>query len=196
MPVSNFTAKLLEMEDAIIEDLHTTNSEVHIFFSLKRKPHTCPHCHTVTEKVHDYRLSILKDLPIMSKKTFLHYRKRRYHCPCCNKHFYESFRLLPKHCRITTRLAFYSIHLLRDRQSIRAVAELLGISDSSVFRRMQDVRFPKPSHLPKALPHHYTSRFLLMNLEGMPEAKNFRQSSRMPISTNFSISSLHGHRFH
>ena len=42
MPVSNFTAKLLEMEDAIIEDLHTTNSEVHIFFSLKRKPHTCP----------------------------------------------------------------------------------------------------------------------------------------------------------
>ena len=151
MPVSNFTAKLLEMEDAIIEDLHTTNSEVHIFFSLKRKPHTCPHCHTVTEKVHDYRLSILKDLPIMSKKTFLHYRKRRYHCPCCNKHFYESFRLLPKHCRITTRLAFYSIHLLRDRQSIRAVAELLGISDSSVFRRMQDVRFPKPSHLPKVL---------------------------------------------
>ena len=130
MPVSNFTAKLLEMEDAIIEDLHTTNSEVHIFFSLKRKPHTCPHCHTVTEKVHDYRLSILKDLPIMSK---------------------ESFRLLPKHCRITTRLAFYSIHLLRDRQSIRAVAELLGISDSSVFRRMQDVRFPKPSHLPKVL---------------------------------------------
>ncbi|WP_418750484.1 transposase family protein, partial [Frisingicoccus sp.] len=41
-----------------------------IFFSLKRKPHTCPHCHTVTEKVHDYRLSILKDLPIMSKKLF------------------------------------------------------------------------------------------------------------------------------
>ena len=26
MPVSNFTAKLLEMEDTIIEDLHTTNS--------------------------------------------------------------------------------------------------------------------------------------------------------------------------
>ena len=70
MPVSNFTAKLLEMEDTIIEDLHTTNSEVHIFFSLKRKPHTCPHCHTVTEKVHGYRLSILKDLPIMSKKLF------------------------------------------------------------------------------------------------------------------------------
>ena len=86
MPVSNFTAKLHEMEEAIIEDLHTTNSEVHIFFSLKRKPHTCPHCLTVTEKVHDYRLSILKDLPIMSK---------------------ESFRLLPKHCRIATRLAFY-----------------------------------------------------------------------------------------
>ncbi len=157
MPVSNFTAKLLEMEDAIIEDLHTTNSEVHIFFSLKKE----------NRILAPTAIQLLIKYTIMSKKTFLHYRKRRYHCPCCNKHFYESFRLLPKHCRITTRLAFYSIHLLRDRQSIRAVAELLGISDSSVFRRMQDVRFPKPSHLPK------------VSFEFRGNAGGF-QSSRMP----------------
>ena len=183
MPVSNFTAKLLEMEDAIIEDLHTTNSEVHIFFSLKRKPHTCPHCHTVTEKVHDYRLSILKDLPIMSKKTFLHYRKRRYHCPCCNKHFYESFRLLPKHCRITTHFAF---------------SETGRVSEPSPNSLESQIPLSFEGCRMSAFQSHHTFQkcFLLMNLEGMPEAKNFRRSSRMPISTNFSISSLHGHRFH
>lgn len=87
MPISDFTSKLLELEDVIISDLHSTNTEVHISFSLKRRPHPCPHCGFITQAVHDYRTSVLKDLPVMGKKTFLHYRKRRYHCPNCHKHF-------------------------------------------------------------------------------------------------------------
>lgn len=151
MPTCNSIAKLFELEDMILDDLHSTSGELHIFFSMKRRPHPCPQCRTLTEQVHDYRVSLIKDLPVMGKKTFLHYRKRRYHCPCCNKHFYESFPILPKHCRITTRLAFYSIHLLGSRQSASSVASLLGISVSSVFRRMQDIRYPKPSELPEVL---------------------------------------------
>ena len=87
----------------------------------------------------------------MGKKTFLHYRKRRYHCSNCQKHFYESFPLLPKHCRITTRLAFYAIHLLKSRQNVRSTAAHLGVYDSFIFRRMRDVRYPKPSLLPRVL---------------------------------------------
>ena len=87
----------------------------------------------------------------MGKKSFLHYRKRRYHCPSCGKHFYEPFSLLPKYCRITTRLAFYSIHLLSGRQSVRSVSSLLGLSDSFVFRRLKDIRYPKPKRLPRVL---------------------------------------------
>lgn len=151
MPIDNSIAKLFELEDMILDDLHTTTDELHISFSLKRRAHTCPLCHTLTSQVHDYRVSVIKDLPVMGKKTFLHYRKRRYHCPCCKKHFYETFPILAKHCRITTRLAFYSIHLLDSRQSASSVASLLGISVSSVFRRMQDIRYPKPSRLPEVL---------------------------------------------
>ena len=91
MPTSNFTAKLLELEDIIISDFTSSNTEIHIHFSLPRKACTCPHCHGLTDKVHDYRISIIKDLPLMGKHTFLHYRKRRYHCPHCGKHFYEPF---------------------------------------------------------------------------------------------------------
>ncbi len=151
MPISDFTAKLLELEDVFISDVSTTNTEVHVFFSLKRKTHSCPYCQCRTDKIHDYRTSVIKDLPFMGKFTFLHYRKRRYHCPSCGKHFYESFPLLPKNCRITTRLAFYSLHLLSERQSVRSVSRLLGISDSSVFRRLKDVHFPKPQYLPRVL---------------------------------------------
>lgn len=151
MPTSDFIAKLLELEDVIVKDISSSNTELHISFTLKRRPHTCPHCHSITEQVHDYRTSIIKDLPILGKKTFLHYSKRRYHCPCCEKHFYESFPLLPKYYRITTRLAFYSLHLLKNRYSVRSAASLLGISDSSVFRRLKQIRFPKPASLPPVL---------------------------------------------
>ena len=188
MPVSNFTAKLLEMEDTIIEDLHTTNSEVHIFFSLKRKPHTCPHCHTVTEKVHGYRLSILKDLPIMSKKLFYIIVKDTI--------------IVRAVINIFTNPSDYS-------QSTAASLHVL-LSIPSTFSETGRVSEPSPNSLESQIPlsfegcrmsafqshHTFQKCFLLMNLEGMPEAKNFRQSSRMPISTNFSISSLHGHRFH
>ena len=151
MPTSDFTSKLLELEDVIIEDVQTTNTEIHTFLSMPRRPHTCPRCNTVTEQIHDYRTSVIKDIPSRGKMMFLHYRKRRYHCPCCNKHFYETFPLLPKHCRITTRLSFYAIHLLRDRQNVRSVASTVGISVSSLFRRMNDVRYPKPKKLPRVL---------------------------------------------
>ena len=151
MPTSNFTAKLFELEDIIITDFTSSNAEIHIHFSLPRKVCTCPHCHGLTDKVHDYRTSIIKDLPIMGKHTFLHYRKRRYHCPLCGKHFYEPFSLAAKHCRTTTRLAFYAIHLLSERQSVRSVSRLLDLSDSYIFRRLKAVQFPKPDRLPTVL---------------------------------------------
>lgn len=84
----------------------------------------------------------------MGKNTFFHYRKRRYHCSCCQKHFYESFPLLPKHCRITTRLAFYALHLLMSHQNVHSTATLLSVSDSFLFCCLRDVRYPKPSRLP------------------------------------------------
>ena len=151
MPNHDFTSKLLEMEDIIVSDVSSSSTELHISISLKRRPHTCPNCSFVTEQIHDYRTSIIKDIPILGKQTFLHYRKRRYHCPCCNKHFYETFHFLSKYCRITTRLAFYAIHLLKNRYSVSSCAKLLGISASSVFRRLKDIRYPKPRLLPKVL---------------------------------------------
>lgn len=151
MPINDFTSKMLELEDAIIENILPTNTSIHISFSLKRKPHRCPKCNAWTEQIHDYRTSIIKDLPIMGKKTFLHYKKRRYHCPYCNTHFYELFAGLPKYCRIMTRLTFYSLALLRNTQNVKSVADTLGISSSTVFRRLSDVNYAKPHHLPDVL---------------------------------------------
>lgn len=98
-----------------------------------------------------YRPTVIKDSPIQGKKCFLHYKKRRYHCECCNKHFKEPFSLLPDHCRITNRLCHLSIHKLRNVQNVSSVAEEMGISASTIFRCLDDINYPKPSYLPKVL---------------------------------------------
>lgn len=151
MPNDDFISNLLEIKDLIVTKIENNQSEVHIHFQLQRRDHICPCCGSVTNKVHDYRVSVIKDAPLMGKFTFLHYRKRRYHCNCCGKHFYETFNLLPKHCRITTRLGFLSLHQLRETLNVSCVSRQLGISSSSVFRRLKDIRFPKPASLPEVL---------------------------------------------
>ena len=79
MPTNNdFISNLLEIKDLIVTNIENTLEELHIHFHLQRKTHTCPCCGAVTDKVHDYRLSTLKDSPILGRKTFLHYKKRRY----------------------------------------------------------------------------------------------------------------------
>ncbi len=151
MPNTNFISEILEIKDLIVEKTEVNNEEIHIFFKLERRDHVCPVCGAVTNKVHDYRTSILKDAPIQGKRTLLHYKKRRYHCTSCNHHFNETFNLLPKHCRITSRLGFLAIHLLRELQSVSSIARQTGISASTIFRRMEDIKYPKPASLPKVL---------------------------------------------
>jgi transposase len=151
MPNNNFISNIMEMEDLNVTNVESDNEEMHISFELKRKDHVCPGCGALTNKVHDYRTSVIKDAPILGKKTFLHYRKRRYHCDCCGRHFNETFNYLPKHCRIMTRLNFFAINLLADVQNVSSVARQVGISPSSIFRRMNDINFPKPASLPQVL---------------------------------------------
>lgn len=151
MPNTDFTSRLLDLEDSIIENIESSSDSTTIHFSLRRKTVSCPYCHAPTNKVHDYRLSYIKDIPLLGKNTLLAYKKRRYHCDCCNKHFYEPFSLVPKHCRITQRLAWYCISFLSDRYSVSSAANRNGVSPSFIFRRMKDIRFAKPARLPLVL---------------------------------------------
>lgn len=151
MPTSDFISELLEIKDLIIEDVKTESDTTQVFFHLQRRDIACPCCGAITNKVHDYRTSIIKDSPFQGRKLLLHYRKRRYHCDSCNKHFYEPFSLLPKHCTITTRLSYLSIHLLRESMNVSQVARQVGISASTIFRKLSCINFPKPQILPQVL---------------------------------------------
>ena len=102
MLMKNYTAELLNLEDVIITNVENISDQLHIYVELPRTKHICPCCGAETDRVHDYRMQIIKDVP-MARDTFLHLRKRRYRCDC-GKRFFEKNSFLPRYYRVTTRL--------------------------------------------------------------------------------------------
>lgn len=102
MLMNDYTAKLLNLEDVIITNVENMENQLHIYLELPRVEHTCPACGATTDRVHDYRIQTIKDIPL-ARDTFLHLRKRRYRCSC-GKRFFEKNTFLPRYYRVTSRL--------------------------------------------------------------------------------------------
>lgn len=65
----DYTAKLLNLEDAIITNVENISGEVHIFLELPRTKHPCPACGALTDRVHDYRMQTVKrTFPLAGKR--------------------------------------------------------------------------------------------------------------------------------
>lgn len=77
---------------------------------MKCKPHKCPCCSEKTDRIHDYRSQIIKDIHAFSKQVYINLRKRRYVCNHCGKRFYENIDFLPRYHRMTNRLAAFVIN--------------------------------------------------------------------------------------
>ena len=109
-------------------------------------PHKCPCCGKITDKIHDYREQVIKDIPAFGKHLFIHLKKRRY-CCSCGKRFAEKNDFLPRYHRMTNRLSAYIIDKLRSEVSFSSIAREVNLSVSTVIRV-----FDMVSYLPKKLP--------------------------------------------
>lgn len=83
----DYTAKVLNLEDVIITNVENISDVLHICLELPRQKHRCPACGALTDRIHDYRMQTIKDIP-MGRETLLHLRMRRYRCSC-GKRFFE-----------------------------------------------------------------------------------------------------------
>ena len=68
MLYNHSTEELIGLQDLIIEKIESDENEIHIYGKIKRKIHICPCCGTETNKIHDYRKQVIKDIPIYGKK--------------------------------------------------------------------------------------------------------------------------------
>jgi transposase len=145
----NYIKTLLGLEDVSIEKIIPADSFIKIFVFTKPSPQICPCCHASTSKIHDYRLQEIKDIPLQLKHTILVLKKRRYVCSC-GKRFYEHYDFIPRYQRITRRLSFKIIELLRHPSSLKHIAQLLNVSVSTVCRLLDTLNYTIPT-LPEAI---------------------------------------------
>lgn len=144
----DYTAKLLNLEDVIITKVENISEEVHVYLELPRTKHRCPACGGITDRVHDYRMQIIKDIPL-GRTTLLHLRKRRYRCDC-GKRFFEKNTFLPRYYRSTSRLVAEIITAFRETVSASKIGIQFNVSGATAMRYFKCVSF-KPTRLPEAL---------------------------------------------
>lgn len=144
----DYTAKLLDMEDVIITNVENVAGELHVCLELPRKKHACPACGALTDRVHDYRMQTVKDIPL-GRKTLLYLRKRRYRCPC-GKRFYEENPFLPKYYRVTGRLVAAIISAFRKMVPASEIGAQYNVSGATAARYFKCVSF-QPAKLPEVL---------------------------------------------
>ena len=144
----DYTAKLLNLEDVIITKVENISEEVHVYLELPRTKHCCPACGGLTDRVHDYRMQIIKDIPL-GRTTLLHLRKRRYRCDC-GKRFFEKNTFLPRYYRSTSRLVAEIITAFRETVSAAKIGAQFNVSGVTAMRYFKCVSF-KPTKLPEVL---------------------------------------------
>lgn len=149
MLMTDYTAKLLNLEDVIITNVENYTDQLHIYIELPRTEHVCPACGAATDCIHDYRMQTIKDVPL-ARNTYLHLRKRRYRCVHCGKRFAETNHFLPRYYRMTSRLIASIIHAFRKVLSATEVASQFNVSVSTALRYFDCVNY-RCKQLPEVL---------------------------------------------
>ena len=75
MLYTDFSEKVLGLQGAIIKKIETDKENINLFCEMERKVCKCPVCSAQTDKIHDYRTQIIKDIPIKGKKYLYTYGK-------------------------------------------------------------------------------------------------------------------------
>ena len=128
----DYTIKLLNLEDVIITGVENISDQLHISIELPRRKHICPCCGAVTDRVHDYRMQIIEDVPL-ARDTFLHLRKRRYRC-ACGKRFFEKNTFLPRYYRVTSRLVAEIMFAFKKVVSAKEIGCRYNVSGTTAMR--------------------------------------------------------------
>lgn len=146
----NYTEKLLGIKGVILKNIEENNDSITITFKLSAKEHICPCCGFSTNKIHDYRIQVIKEAPIFGKHAYFEYFKRRYVCKSCNKKFYEQANFIPRYHRMTSRLVSYIVTKMRNVYSMSSIAKECNISVSTVTRVFNYVNYSS-KNLPSVL---------------------------------------------
>ena len=150
MLYKDYTKEIIGFKDVKVTYGEIEGNNLHIHIEMQRRIHKCPRCAHETNKIHDYRIQKIKDIPSFGNYTYIHLRKRRYICPNCKKKFYEEVPFLPRYQRMTSRLIAFIIKSFRKVSSVKELAGSANVSPTTAVRIFDHIKYSNMS-LPKVL---------------------------------------------
>lgn len=98
-------SKLINFDGVKVIDYHfITEKEILITLENKLSESTCPHCHNITNKVHQDHYYRIRDIPMSSYDVFLNVNRRQFRCVNCGQIFSEELNFVKKRRTYTIRL--------------------------------------------------------------------------------------------
>lgn len=137
----NFNISFPGLEEFRIKKTIENGGVFQLHVELDAKPHRCPACNALTQKVHDYRTQKIQHSKLFMRETLLFYRKRRYKCehPQCKRRFYENNSLVERYQRQSKELKQAIALELIHGKNFKAIASRFNTSATTVMRRFDEV---------------------------------------------------------
>jgi len=99
-------SKLIDFDGFKAIDYHfITDNEILITLESKISESVCPHCQSLTSKVHQNHYYRIRDIPLSTYDVFLNVNRRQFRCTNCNSIFSEELNFVQKRRTYTVRLA-------------------------------------------------------------------------------------------
>jgi transposase len=99
--------RLLNLPDVTVESCTQEAPEVFLKLCFLKEESNCPHCHQPSEKLHQNRPVLIRDLPISGQRVFLQVPRRQFYCGICQKYFTERLSFVDWERRYTQRYENY-----------------------------------------------------------------------------------------
>jgi len=94
---------LLNLPSLTVESF--TQEEQQVFLKLRflHESSPCPHCQNPSDKLHQNRPILIRDLPISGQCIYLHLPRRQFYCSFCQQYFTERLSFVDWERRYTQR---------------------------------------------------------------------------------------------
>ena len=147
----HFITKVIKFEGIKVSNYYfLTENELLIELVNKEKKALCPHCQTITDKVHQSHWFRVRDIPLSSYYVFLKVNRRQFRCKKCGKVFSEELDFVKKRRTYTTRLAEKVVKEVLETDVLNT-AKRNGITEAEIDTLLkelsEDLLSEKPQNL-------------------------------------------------
>ncbi len=122
---------LLNLPNVTVESCIYQDNEVYLILRFLTEESCCPHCGNPSEKLHQNRPVLIRDLPVFGRVVYLKVPRRQFSCSNCQRYFTERLEFVDWERRYTQRYEEQIYQRIKS-SSIEQISRESGLSFEQV----------------------------------------------------------------